>query len=137
LENFLQVALRIDLVWLIGNLGEDRVHLTQDKNTGGVKSTIQVNRADEGFKGIGQCGSALAASTGLLAASHHDETAEIKSQSAISEGWAGYDAGSELCQLPLTKVRKHTEEMLCDSDLNHGITKKFQTLIVEGVVFPL
>jgi hypothetical protein len=39
--------------------------------------------------------------------------------------------------LTLAKIRKHAEEMLCNCDLNNGIAKKFQALVVERIIFPL
>jgi hypothetical protein len=136
LEDFLEVALGIDLLGLVGDFAEHAVHLAQDESAGGVEAAIEVNRAGQGFEGVGERGGALAPAAGLFAPAHHDELADFEGGGAVAEGGARHNACAEFRQLALAEIREHAEEVLGDGELDDGVTEEFEPLVVEGIALP-
>ncbi len=101
---FLQSSLGIDLLGILRDALKVIQRLTQDEIPRRVESAIEINRAHHAFKGIRQGRGALASSTGLLAASHHEVSPEIHQDSMGLERRTGNNAGTQLRHLALAEI---------------------------------
>ena len=68
------------------------------------KTTVQVNRADQGFHGVADNGVAAAPSGRFLALAQQQVFPQADVSGAVGQGRFAYDAGADLGQIPLGQV---------------------------------
>lgn len=133
LEDFLKGALRVDFLGIVDHSVELGASFTEEETAGGLEATIHVNRPDNAFEGVGQCGRPVAAAAGFLAPSHHEVVAEPQFAREDAERGTGDESGAQFGQAAFAEIREQAEEVLGDDQLDDGVAEELQALVVKCV----
>ena len=105
----------------------------QDEFLRGVKTAIEKNRAEHGFKGIGQRRGAFAAAVGFLAAAQMQMFAPRFSAAPCSARvLAVHQFGAGLGQRAFVEAGKFVVEFAGQDELEDGVAEKLEALVVSA-----
>ena len=92
---------------------------------------IEVDRAEKRFERIGQRRSALASAARLFPATHHQVLPEVERKRVPAQRFARDQPRAQLRQSTFSFPRKKCVEVRGDNELQHGVPKKFEALVIE------
>ena len=130
LQQFLQLAFGIFEVGNHFQPAELLAELAEDKIPRGLEASIEENRAQQRFEGIGQGGRALATAAGLFAPAENQMFAQTEPASLLGKRAAIDHLRPGLGQRAFTHHRKFFVEFNREDKLQHGVAEKFQPLIM-------
>lgn len=100
------------------------------KLVGSVGSRIEVDGTCDSFEGIGEGGFAVPAAVGLFTAPEVQVGAESDAAGDARQGLSGDELGTCLGQHAFVGLGEALIEQMGQSELEHGIAKEFEALIV-------
>ena len=98
------------------------------------KTTIQIDRTDQGLHSIGNHGITLSSAGGLLALSQKQIAAQLQIGCAVSQGRLAHQAGADLGELSLRLLRVLVIQEITGNHFQNGITQKLQTFVADCLV---
>jgi hypothetical protein len=111
-------------------LGKGSAEMGGNEFFGVGKATVQENRAEDGFEGVGQGGGTVAAAVDLFAVTEDKELAEMEVAAFFGEGTAVDEFGAGFGELAFADVREFFVELAAEDELKNGVAKEFKALVV-------
>ena len=131
LQQLLQLALGIDFQWLLFELLEFVFHFLENETPDGLEIAVEVNRANERFKGVAQRGIASPATARFFAAAHQQVPAKIEAGRVHLERFTRDEARPAGRQPTFPGFAVTREEVLGDDELQNSIAQELEALVVE------
>ncbi len=98
----------------------------------GRKTTVEVQRGNDGFKGICEERRLFASATAIFPATQSKMDAKVQRNGHGSKVCAADNRRTKTGQIPFACGGKAAEELLCHDKAQDGIPKKLQLLVVGG-----
>ena len=131
LQNFLELALGIDLQRFFFEACQVVAHLLENEPARRREITVEVDRAQERFESVAEVGIALPAAARIFPAAHQEMLPEIEPGGMHFEGLTRDKAGALDREATFTCFAVAREEMFGDDELQDGVTQELEALVVE------
>ena len=98
-------------------------------------SAVEIYRAEHGFHGVGNEGGAFSSPLGFLAAPHEEHFSQPEPAGKFRKLALAHQAGTQARHAAFPFLGKTLVDFMGNIDFQHGVAKKLQPFVVNGVVF--
>ena len=111
-------------------------HFLENKTADSLEIAVEIDRAEERFKGVAEGGSALPAAARFFAAPHQQMPAEVERGRADLERFARDQTRPAGREAAFSRFAIAREEVFGNDELEDGVAEEFKPLIVELLSLP-
>src|SRR5690606_39072408 len=126
----LELALGVFVQRFLQDLLESRLHQPGHQLCYGVQPLVEIDGADDRFKGGAERGRPVAPAAASLAVTQAQAASQIKLPGEAGEGPRPYQSGAQRRQLAFVHLREAFVEVSADDEVQHSVAEKLQPFVI-------